>query len=291
MSASRRSEADGVELRAASAPLERAAALLAAGPLSTLALAERVLGVRGSERSAAAAVFGLLGTDARFRVDASGTWSLSAPPAPALPGSLRDEEWVVVDVETTGGAPQHGHRVTEVAAVWVSRGEITRTFATLVNPERRIPGMITALTGITDAMVRDAPRFHEIAPRVAGAMRGRVFVAHNAPFDWRFLCAEMDRAAGKTLDGRQLCTVRLARKLLPELTSRNLDSLAHYFGLEIEDRHRALDDAVATAKVLIRFVEILEDRGVTDWQDLQSLLAKRAPRRKRTRMPKSMDSA
>jgi DNA polymerase-3 subunit epsilon len=91
--------------------------------------------------------------------------------------------------------------------------------------------------------------------------------------------------------GRQLCTVRLARKLLPELPSRKLDQLAWYFGVEIENRHRALDDAVATARILLRLIEMLEDRGATDWSALQGVLRKRAQRKKRTKSPKSMEAA
>jgi hypothetical protein len=92
-------------------------------------------------------------------------------------------------------------------------------------------------------MVAAEPRFAEVAPRLARALDGRVFVAHNAAFDWRFVSHEMTRATGMTLAGRRLCTVRLARRLLPELPSRGLDALALYFGVEIESRHRALDDA------------------------------------------------
>jgi len=214
------------------------------------------------------------------------------PPAAAVPlRPLREEEWVVVDLETTGGSPYRGHRVTEVAAVCVSGGRITDTYCTLVNPQRRIPGMITSLTGITEAMVMNAPLFREVADDVSDAIRGKVFVAHNAAFDWRFLCHEMQMATGMQPRGRQLCTVRLARKLMPELPSRGLDSLALYFGLRIENRHRALDDAVATARLLIRFIEMLEDRGASDWDEMQRILRKRAQRKKRTKSPKSMESA
>jgi DNA polymerase-3 subunit epsilon len=271
--------------------VDRALALLAAGPRSTEELAAAVMGVRGNPRAAATAVFALLGTDPRVAVDAAGVWShAGAPPALPHPASLSEEEWVVVDVETTGGSPLQGHRVTEVAAVRVAGGEVRETFSSLVNPERRIPSMITALTGITDEMVRGAPRFHEVAPRLCDALGGRVFVAHNAAFDWRFLTAEMERT-GQRFEGRQLCTVRLARKLFPNLPSRSLGPLADYFGLEIESRHRALDDAVATARVLLHFLRLLEDQGVDDWPALEALLRKRMPRRKRSAGPRSMDSA
>ncbi|MBV9772728.1 MAG: 3'-5' exonuclease, partial [Gemmatimonadetes bacterium] len=160
-----------------------------------------------------------------------------------------------------------------------------------VNPDRRIPSMITSLTGITDAMVRGAPRFHQVADRIVPLLEGRIFVAHNAPFDWRFMCAEIERATGMLPAGRQLCTVKLARKILPQLPSRSLDGLAEYFGLEIESRHRALDDAVATAKVLLYFIDWMEERGIEDWDGVDVLLGKRAPRRKRTATPRSMDQA
>lgn len=283
--------APGLETRAGGVLVERALALLQPGPQPTAALAEAVLGLRGNPKAAAIAVFTLLGSDSRFRVDGGGVWSLAAAPTAFLAGPLLQEEWVVVDVETTGGSPEHGHRVTEIAAVRVSGGEVRDSFSTLVNPERRIPGMITSLTGITDEMVREAPRFHEIADRLRAFVGGRVFVAHNAAFDWRFLCAELERSLGRRLDGRQLCTVRLSRKLLPQLPSRSLDALALYFGLEIESRHRALDDAVATAHVLLRLIALLAERGVGDWDGLQTVLGARTARRKRTASPRSMDSA
>lgn len=285
---------DGVRFERDGLLVRQALALLAAGPAPTADVARHVLGIAHANGAAAAAVFSLLGGDPRFSVSADGAWALASasPTPPATPGrALRDEEWVVVDLETTGGSPKRGHRVTEVAAVAVSRGEIRRTWCTLVNPGRRIPGMITSLTGITEQMVAEAPRFHEVADRVSQEIRGRVFVAHNVAFDWRFMGWEMQQATGMAPVGRTLCTVRLARKLLPELPSRNLDSLAHYFGVEIEHRHRALDDAVATARVLIRLIEMLEDRGAGDWEGLQGLLRRRARRKKRKASPQSMESA
>ena len=289
---------DGVRFQQDGVLVRRALELLQE-PRPTSEVAARVLGITHGSGAAAAAVFALLGTDPRFSVSPEGVWSLAAAlprPAPAETEdaplrSLRDEEWVVVDLETTGGSPRRGHRVTEVAAVCVSGGRITETYATLVNPARAIPRMITALTGITEHMVATAPHFHEVAPRVAETIRGRVFVAHNAGFDWRFLTHEMQTATGTSPAGRQLCTVRLARKLLPELPSRGLDALALYFGVEIENRHRALDDAVATAHVLLRLLDIAEERGAEDWDGLQTVLRRRARRKKRTKSPKSMEAA
>jgi DNA polymerase-3 subunit epsilon len=285
---------DGVRLERDGSLTQRALRVLASEPLSSADVAQRVLGITGGAGAAAAAVFALLGSDPRFRVSAQGVWSLAvSEPAPGPARRLRDEPFVVVDVETTGGSPKQGHRVTEVAAVRVAGGQIRDTFCTLVNPERPIPGMISSLTGITNAMVAGQPRFAQVAPEVSRALDGCVFVAHNAAFDWRFICHELSMCTGMTLSGRQLCTVRLARKLLPQLPSRSLDGLALFFGLEIESRHRALDDALATARVLIHFIDMLDEQGVADWAGLQAVLGKRKPRapRKKKRMPQSMEVA
>ncbi|HEX6037584.1 3'-5' exonuclease [Longimicrobium sp.] len=299
---------DNVRLERDGSLTDRALRVLSVQPLPSVEVAHRVLGITGGAGAAAAAVFTLLGGDARFTVDAQGVWSVASAPVarprradagtdeaePAGPVRLlRDERWVVVDVETTGGTPTRGHRVTEVAAVRVEGGRIADTYCTLVNPERPIPGMITSLTGISNTMVADQPRFAQVARDVSSALEGCVFVAHNAAFDWRFVSHELSLATGMTLSGRQLCTVRLSRRLLPQLPSRSLDGLAHWFGLEVEHRHRALDDAVATAKVLLRLLDMLEDQGVTDWDGLQGMLRKRKPRasRKRRAKPQSMEVA
>lgn len=287
---------DGVRLERDGSLTDRALRVLSAEALPSLEVAHRVLGITGGGGAAASAVFTLLGGDPRFRVDAQGVWSVAPPPSaaePAIVRPLREESFVVVDVETTGGAPSRGHRVTEVAAVRVRGGRIEDTYCTLVNPERPIPSMITRLTGISQEMVADQPRFAQVARRVGSALEGSVFVAHNAAFDWRFMCHEMSLATGMTLSGRQLCTVRLSRKLLPQLPSRSLDGLAAWFGLEIESRHRALDDAVATARVLIRLIDMLEEQGVEDWDAVQQMLRKRKARkpRKRKASPVSMEAA
>lgn len=302
---------DNVRLERDGSLTDRALRVLSVQPLPSVEVAHRVLGITGGAGAAAAAVFTLLGADSRFCVDAQGVWSVAsaapvaprrsrrsakdeAPDEPAGPlRLLREERWVVVDVETTGGTPTRGHRVTEVAAVRVEGGRIADTYCSLVNPERPIPGMITSLTGISNAMVAEQPRFAQVARDLSSALEGCVFVAHNAAFDWRFVSHELNLATGMTLSGRQLCTVRLSRRLLPQLPSRSLDGLAHWFGLEVEHRHRALDDAVATAKVLLRLLDMLEDQGVTDWDGLQGLLRKRKPRpsRKRRAKPQSMEVA
>ncbi|MBI1810324.1 MAG: hypothetical protein HYR75_10535 [Gemmatimonadetes bacterium] len=217
------------------------------------------------------------------------------PPFSSIP-------FVVVDVETTGGSAAAGHRVTEVAAVVVQGGEVHDAFHSLVNPGREIPPFITSLTGISDEMVRDAPPFEAIAGALAEQLAGRVFVAHNARFDWSFLSAEYARVVPTTLDAgdplealatAQLCTVRLARRLLRHLPRRNLDALCWHYGVTIEHRHRAAGDARATAKVLLALLADAERQGVYSWEALEGLLARGtgATRKRRSAAPGWSDGA
>jgi DNA polymerase-3 subunit epsilon len=131
-------------------------------------------------------------------------------------------------------------------------------------------------------MVKDAPPFEALCERVLDVLGGHVFVAHNARFDWGFVNAEIERATGRTLDGPRLCTVKLARKLLPHLRRRSLDYVAMHYGVEIHARHRAAGDAVATARVLIRLLAEARERGCGTWADLE-LLVTAPTRRRRTR--------
>ena len=212
----------------------------------------------------------------------------AGPSELALPGTdrIRSLEYVVVDVETTGGACDSGHRITEVCAVRVSGdGAITGEFTTLVNPDRYIPPAITQLTRITHDMVSFAPRFDEVAPELRDFLEGAVFVAHNAAFDWRFVAYELVRACLEPLYARVLCTVRLARKIVPEVSSRSLDALSWYFGVENEARHRAFGDARATALIFQRLLDRMDEREIERWEQLETLMRKRGPRRKRRASP------
>ncbi len=202
------------------------------------------------------------------------------PPHPPQP--LKAVSWVVVDVETTGGRPPDD-RITEIAAVVVKNGQIAEVFETLVNPERPIPRFVSQLTNISWEMVKDAPKFSHIAANIMRALEGNVFVAHNAAFDWKFVTHEVSRATGNRLVGQQLCTVKLARCLLPHLARRSLDYLADYYGVEIRGRHRAGGDAIATAHCLIRMLDDAEDRGCSTWEDLDLLLGRRTSKKKKRR--------
>jgi DNA polymerase-3 subunit epsilon len=199
-------------------------------------------------------------------------------------------EYAVVDCETTGGSPGRGHRVTEVAVIRVNRaGLILDEFSTLINPFRSIPIGITRITNISDGMVLDAPAFVDVAPRVQEVLAGAVFVAHNAPFDLRFVEWEMRRGDFGPPKGKVLCTARLARKVVPEMRSRSLDALIYRWGIPCDPRHRAYPDARATVDVLIRLLDLAAEQGIDDWVELDSLLKKRKKRKKRSSLPRSME--
>lgn len=253
--------------------VHRAAEALRDGPLHTLEVARRVLRIRGHEGAQSAAVFSLLGSDPRFRVDGAGTWSLS-PDARALGRPLTDLRFAVVDVETTGGAPRRGHRIIEVAVVEVAGGAVTDEWWTLVNPGRAIPRTITRLTGISAEMLSTAPHFEHVAPLLRSRLEDRIFVAHNVGFDWRFVAAELAACGEEVPSVPRVCTVRMARALVSGLRRRNLDALTRHYGIRVRERHRAYGDALATARVLLRLLDEARGRGIGDLHALQAHLAR-----------------
>jgi len=155
--------------------------------------------------------------------------------------------YAIVDIETTGGYAEN-HRITEVAIYHHDGIQVTEVFHTLINPGRNIPYYITGLTGITTEMVLDSPGFEEIADEILKRLDGKIFVAHNAHFDYSFLKKEFEQI-GINWQAKKLCTVRLSRKIIPGLRSYSLGSLAASLGIEIINRHRAGGDASATAKI------------------------------------------
>ncbi|HPF92365.1 MAG TPA: exonuclease domain-containing protein [Tenuifilaceae bacterium] len=156
--------------------------------------------------------------------------------------------FAVVDIETTGGSAQK-HRITEVAVFLFDGQKVVDQFVSLVNPESFIPPNIVSITGITNQMVSDAPKFFEVAKRIVEITQDAVFVAHNASFDYRFIQAEFKRL-GYDYSRKTLCTVKLSRKYLPGYQSYSLGNLCANLGIPIEGRHRAGGDAKATVSLL-----------------------------------------
>lgn len=177
---------------------------------------------------------------------------------------LAETEFVVFDLETTG-AKTPPCRITEIGAYRVKNGGITEEFQTLVNPETPIPSFITQLTGISNQMVRGAPKFRDVAHDFLDFIGDSVLVAHNASFDLRFLNHEIGRIySAYRVANAHLCTVQLGRKLLPHVANHRLKTLAEYFSTPLVNHHRASDDARATAHIFVNFLEELDARGVRD---------------------------
>ncbi len=212
----------------------------------------------------------LLGADERFAFSQpTDRWIATAHAALAQP--LDAATWVVVDLETTGGAPGAGHGIIEIGALKVTRGRVVDRFAQLVHPGRRLPPFITALTGITEAMLADQPRIDAVLPRFIDFAAGAVLVAHNAGFDLGFLDAARLHLSGATFDQPHACTLRLARRLLPQLRRKSLDALGGHFGIPLVDRHRAMGDARITVEVLFHLFELAKRRGVQRVSELLDL--------------------
>jgi DNA polymerase III subunit epsilon len=190
---------------------------------------------------------------------------------------LVDVEFVVLDLETTGGSPAND-RITEVGAVKIRGGEVLGTFQTLVNPGVSIPPLISALTGITDPMVADEEPIEVVLPCLLEFIGRAVLVAHNASFDRRFVQANLERHGYQRLANRVVCTARLARKLLPrdEVPNVRLATLAACLGSTVAPCHRALTDARATVDVFHALLELAGSYGVLALEDLIEFPSARA---------------
>lgn len=211
----------------------------------------------------------LLGADPRFDFDPD-TRRWRARVHDALCRPLGGQAFVVVDLETTGGGPAQGG-ITEIGAVRVVDGRLVDSFATLVNPGRPIPPFVAALTGITDDMVASAPPIGEALPRFLAFAGDGVLVAHNASFDVGHLDSAHRALTGRALERPALCTLRLARRLLPELRRRSLDSVAGALGISCHDRHRGPGDARIAAEILCVFLERAAACGVARLDELIAL--------------------
>ena len=167
--------------------------------------------------------------------------------------------YAIVDIETTGHG-QKGQKITEISALIFDGKKVVDEFTSLVNPEQNIPTFITNLTGITNAMVRNAPKFYEIAKKVEEITKGTIFVAHNVNFDYNIIHAEF-KSLGFDFKRKKLCTVRLTRKIIPGLPSYSLGNICTAEKIPINGRHRAKGDAEATAELFRRL--ILRDDNFT----------------------------
>ena len=204
----------------------------------------------------------LIRNDRRFKISDNTVELLADDSSSRL---LKDLEFVVVDVEATG-AKTPPNRLIELGAYKIRGGRIVDKFISLVNPEIAIPRFVAALTGISNEMVKRAPVFAELAPRWLDFVSDSVLVAHNAPFDTSFLNHEISRVyPGHRMINPHLCTVKLCRRVLPDLGNHRLDTIASHFSISIVSRHRAGSDALATAEIFINLLGKLEEtHGIKD---------------------------
>ena len=173
---------------------------------------------------------------------------------------MHSQLFAVIDVETTGGGIA-GNRITEICIALIKNGEVLDKYTTLVNPERDIPHYITALTGIDNEMVADAPRFFEIAEKVTEFTKDAIFVAHNVSFDYNVIRGEF-RRLGQYYNRKKLCTVRLSRKLIPGMLSYSLGRLCSTINITHLNRHRAEGDVDATVILFQRLLSLDEDFSI-----------------------------
>lgn len=277
---------DGLRVQQTGTLVDRVLDHLKAGPIDSGTMARDVIGLSGAPDVVADRVaVALMGSDPRVSRLGDGRWAL----ANAMWDSpkIADAVFAVVDVETTGLSAARGDKIVEIAIVVATKTTLDVVYESLVNPERPVGKHTSSITQITDDMICDQPTFGEIADDVMAVLAGRVFVAHNARFDWGFVSRGLRTSRDKTLVGPQLCTVDLTRRFVPGLKRRNLDSVAAYFGVEIDARHRAAGDAVATARVLQRLLDLAMDQGAVTIDDLR--FRGKRKKKKRTAMPRSMD--
>lgn len=182
--------------------------------------------------------------------------------------SAKNAEYCVLDLETTGQSARNS-RIIEIGIVRVKQNKILDVFQTFVNPGEPIPFFITQLTGITTYDVKDAPYFEDIKDDLIEFLGDSILVAHNLKFDYSFLKAEFLRVNCDMLPNKTLCSLKLARKLYPNLSSKSLGALVKYFRIRQNNAHRALSDASATAQILLKMIKKAErEYEISDTKEL-----------------------
>lgn len=176
---------------------------------------------------------------------------------------ISEIEFVITDLETTGSI-KGKDRIIEIAALKVRNGDVIDRFESLIDPQKKIPWQIAKLTKITSETVANAPTIEEVLPEYSRFAENGVFAAHNSMFDYSFIMAELERLNMKVFSPQiEICTFRLARKLLPDVKARGINGLSIYFNYQMENRHRAMPDVLATKYFLDQFLQQLAEMNIT----------------------------
>jgi DNA polymerase III epsilon subunit family exonuclease len=245
----------------------------AGGRASAVRIVDRVMKIRKVEPTLAVSLIAdLIDRDPRLVLDGDTVQFLGDE---RHQFELQDTDFVVLDLETTG-AKAPPSRVIEIGAYRVRDGEIHDAFHTLVDPQTPIPRFVGMLTGISDEMVRKAPKFAEVADELMKFIGTSVIVAHNSQFDMGFLNYEIAKVYGEyRLSNQSLCTVQLARGVIDGIDNHKLKTVANYYSVELINHHRAAEDALATAHILIRLLKELKELGVNDLSVARKLPSKK----------------
>jgi DNA polymerase III subunit alpha, Gram-positive type len=181
---------------------------------------------------------------------------------------IREAEFVVFDTETTGLGPKFGDEIIELAAVRMKGGKVIDRFCSFVNPRRPISPGATAVNGITDDMVKEAPYIEEVLPKFLEFAKESILVAHNASFDMGFLLEKMRQLDYGPVTNYVLDTLALSRKLHPDERSHSLSAIRRRLNVDCETEHRAMGDVVATGEILVIFLDRLMKGGAETLKDL-----------------------
>lgn len=178
---------------------------------------------------------------------------------------IKNTEFVVFDVETTGLSANDGDRIIEIAAMKIRDSKVIDKFYSLINPKRSIPSAATRVNNITDDMVANAPYAADVLPQMITFIGGGCVAGHNVRFDLGFLCYELALASRRLNDSTPAVdTLKMARELLPYLSNHRLAYLARSLGVQVSETHRAMADVELTVQVLIRMIEMANDQKIDD---------------------------
>lgn len=171
-------------------------------------------------------------------------------------------KFAVIDIETTGAIFQRD-KIIEIAIIIIENGKETSRYSTLINPERSIPIEITRITGINNDMIAQSPKFYEVAKEIIQFTESCIFVAHNVHFDYSFIQYEFEQL-GYNYQRKKLCTLQLSKRNFKGLHSYSLGNLINYFDIQVEHRHRALDDAYASSVLLLKILDLNIDYSLNE---------------------------